>query len=68
VCPAASTPGVTWTATLSGVTATGTCIAGFTQDAGGPPTRLCQLDGLWGPSVSLTCLRTLFGGTASLSV
>ena len=53
-CPAQANSGnAVWTATYSGVLATGTCIAGYAGSA----TRLCNADATWATAQS-SCTRT----------
>jgi hypothetical protein len=51
-CPTETASSATWATTLSGATADGLCVAGWT----GAPTRTCQLDGTW-TAVTNPCVR-----------
>ena len=44
-----------WPSTLSGATATGTCVSGY----GGTTQRQCKLDGTWSDDVSPACARNV---------
>ena len=56
-CPAQADAArfVSWPQTSHGVTATGTCNAGYS----GAPTRLCS-NGAWSSTVTGSCIRTWF--------
>lgn len=57
-CATTTVGGTTFAATTASQQGVGTCIAGYTQDPNGPPTRACAIDGTWQSTITHPCLRT----------